>query len=99
MGLVPVVDIAPFSMGREGAAQVAREIGHACEHVGFFLISGHGVPDSIIDGCWRVAHAFFDQPLDARMTVAMPYTGYPYGYARCCRRRCRNRAAKTRRPI
>lgn len=81
MGLVPNIDIAPFAGGGVSAEQVAREIRHACEQVGFFLISGHGVPEATIEGCWSVARAFFDQPLEDRMAVAMPYAGYPYGYA------------------
>ncbi len=81
MGLVPVIDIAPYASGGDGAAGVARQVRRACEEVGFFLITGHGVPDPVIEACWTAARDFFELPLEDRMAVAMPYAGYPYGYA------------------
>lgn len=81
MGAIPVIDMAPSAEGGEGAARVAGQIRAACEDVGFFVISGHGVPAAVIDRCRAAARAFFDLPIDRRMSVAMPYAGYPYGYA------------------
>ncbi len=81
MGLIPNIDLATAAAGEDGAARVAAKLRSACADVGFFLISGHGVPQAVIDGCWSAARGFFDLPLDRRMAVAMPYTGYPYGYA------------------
>ena len=44
--VVPVIDIAGFATG-DGAQRdhVVRAVREACEHVGFFVITGHGVPD------------------------------------------------------
>ena len=80
MGHVPIIDMAPAT-GADGAAAVAARIREACETVGFFMIAGHGVPEATIEACRHAARGFFDQPLDRRMAVAMPYAGYPYGYA------------------
>ena len=42
---VPVIDIAPFARGDLAARRaVVAAVKHACEHVGFFVITGHGLP-------------------------------------------------------
>lgn len=73
MSWVPVVDIsAPNAPGM---------IDEACERAGFIVVVGHGVADIVVDDAWNTARAFFDLPLAARMEVAMPRPGYPYGYS------------------
>lgn len=43
-GVVPIVDFEPFLTGTaEDKATVAAELGEACEHIGFFVLSGHQV--------------------------------------------------------
>ncbi len=81
MGLIPVIDITAARRETAGAAEVAVQVRAACEDVGFFILSGHGVPESTVERCWTAARGFFDLPPDQRMSVAMPYPGYPYGYA------------------
>ena len=47
--VVPVIDIAPFASGDTAARRtVVDAVKHACEHVGFFVITGHGVSDETI---------------------------------------------------
>ena len=55
--VVPVIDIAPFVFGDPAARRtVVAAVKHACEHVGFFVITGHGVPDEKIRTvCWSIA--------------------------------------------
>ncbi len=38
---VPIIDLAPLSHGK--ASDVVEAVKQACEHVGFFVITGHGV--------------------------------------------------------
>jgi isopenicillin N synthase-like dioxygenase len=79
--MVPVVDLAPFATGDEATGRaVAAAVDAACRDVGFFIVVGHGIPAAIFDATWSAAYAFFDLPVEQRMTVAMPYPGYPYGY-------------------
>ncbi len=73
MSWVPVIDLS--------SPQAAAAIDDACRRVGFLAIAGHGVDTEIIDGAWNAARQFFDLPADDRQRVAMPYPGYPYGYA------------------
>lgn len=73
MSWVPVVDIStPNAPGL---------IDEACERAGFITVVGHGVARDTISAAWDTARAFFDLPLAARMQVAMPRPGYPYGYS------------------
>jgi isopenicillin N synthase-like dioxygenase len=53
----------------------------ACRHTGFLVVTNHGVDQLVIDTAWAAATRFFDLPVVDKMAVAMPYPGYPYGYA------------------
>ena len=45
---VPVIDLTPWRSDNKAArAAVAVEVDAALQSVGFFLISGHGVPDDL----------------------------------------------------
>ena len=70
---IPVVDLRD--------SQAADHIARACEEFGFLSIVGHGVDSDLLAQAWADARAFFDQPLDVKMRVAMPTPGYPYGYS------------------
>jgi isopenicillin N synthase-like dioxygenase len=58
---VPVVDISgdPEAVG--------AELDEICRTVGFFQITGHGVPDGIAEPAWTLAARFFDLPLEDKM--------------------------------
>ena len=70
---IPVIDL----QNQHAAIQIAR----ACEDTGFLVVINHGVDQAVIDAGWHAATRFFDLPLADKMAVAMPYPGYPYGYA------------------
>ena len=45
MSTIPVIDVAPLITGSPAQAQdVAKALGNACRDVGFFYITGHGIP-------------------------------------------------------
>ena len=72
-GEVPVVDVGPFLAGEPDAmAAVAAEIGRACEEIGFFQITGHGVPDELVERVDRMARAFFDRSDEEKAEAAQP---------------------------
>jgi isopenicillin N synthase-like dioxygenase len=65
---VPVIDIGPFlAGGQSGQARVVAAVRRACEEVGFFLVSGHGVSDSLIESIRAVSNAFFDLPIEEKL--------------------------------
>jgi isopenicillin N synthase-like dioxygenase len=66
--VIPSINIAPFINGSTtNKRHVATEIGNACEQIGFFTITGHGVPVELINKTYAVAEEFFDLPLAAKM--------------------------------
>ena len=78
---VPIIDLRPFGAGDEASRRtIAAAVDAACRDVGFFTVVGHGIPAATLDATWTAALAFFELPIEQRMTVAMPYPGYPYGY-------------------
>lgn len=78
---VPVIDIAPFTEGDAADRQaVARSVDRACRDIGFLVIRGHGVPDSLMQRMRRVSTEFFDLPLAEKMRVARPAANVARGY-------------------
>lgn len=73
MPYVPVIDLS------RDPAVVGAELDDVCSNVGFFQVIGHGVPDAVADRAWDATVAFFDLPLQQRLSVASA-VGYPYGY-------------------
>ena len=71
---VPVVDISA------DPEAVAADLNEICRTVGFFQITGHGVPDDVTGPAWTMATKFFDLPLADKLSVARPTADYPYGY-------------------
>ncbi|MFK0383001.1 isopenicillin N synthase family dioxygenase [Agrobacterium sp. NPDC090273] len=61
---IPVIDVAPFINGTEGADDVVRAIEKACRETGFFLVTGHGVSKEITSRLYNLARDFFDEPQD-----------------------------------
>src|SRR3984957_8070499 len=80
MNRIPVIGTGPFLNGSAKYQEtVARQVDHACSSIGFLIISGHGVPDSLIDDMRTVSRAYFDQPLEEKVKLRMPadrYRGY-----------------------
>jgi len=67
MEQVPKIDFAPFLAGNaEDKQRVADEIGAACEGIGFFYLTGHGISGDVTAGIFRAARQFFALPHDVR---------------------------------
>ena len=78
---VPVIDLAPArNGGRAEPRAVAAAVDLACREIGFFAITGHGVPDRLVDDLRRGAHAFFALPLAAKLGARHPVPGTNRGY-------------------
>lgn len=70
----PVIDL-------ETTADLPGAIDAACRQVGFFAVTGHGVPQDIIDHAWSAATRFFDLPIEDKLAARSPAADYPYGYS------------------
>src|SRR5215207_4190032 len=78
---VPVIDIAPFAEGGTGGRRLVVEaVKDACERVGFFVITGHGVSDQIIASMFKHGRDFFSRPLEEKMRIKRPGPGISRGY-------------------
>lgn len=88
MNQLPRVSLLAVSPGSAEEGRAAAEIDLACREVGFFVLSGHGIPCAIFDEAYGCSHSFFRQPLEAKNRCRLPsgftlapddYT--PYGYS------------------
>ncbi|MDJ0778992.1 MAG: 2-oxoglutarate and iron-dependent oxygenase domain-containing protein [Gammaproteobacteria bacterium] len=68
---VPVVDLS--ELVRDSSAAAAQgaidQIASACKSWGFFQVVNHGIPSQQVREVWQQAHAFFHQPLAAKLEV------------------------------
>ena len=67
MNSIPVIDIAALVKGSpEEARAAAKALGDACRDVGFFYVSGHGVPSDLIARVFAMSAGFFAAPAAIR---------------------------------
>ncbi len=78
---VPVIDFAGFS-GTDDAARrrVVQQVKDACERVGFFVITGHGVPEPVLTAGFREGRSFFSRSVDEKLKIKRPGPGISRGY-------------------
>ena len=78
---VPVVDISAYVGGGTDVerAATARAMDQACSTVGFIQVTGHGIPEDVIQGLKDGVDAFFGQPLEAKKGYRPP-AGVNRGY-------------------
>lgn len=80
MDHVPVIDLHPaLHGGADERRRIARVIDTACREIGFFAITGHGIPDAQVHDLRRVAHEFFALPLEEKLGRRHP-RGMNRGY-------------------
>src|SRR6266508_4267433 len=70
---VPVIDLSGETR------LVVDQIGRACREIGFLTVTGHGVPDELIESTAETARGFFDLPADEKLafTQGEPTLGLP----------------------
>ncbi|MGE0824027.1 MAG: isopenicillin N synthase family dioxygenase [Candidatus Binatia bacterium] len=84
---VPIIDIAPFLAGDPtGEQEVVRQVGHACETIGFLVLTGHGIAADLQARVFAICREFFDLPEEEKLrclTIPGTYFGYnPVGAER-----------------
>ncbi len=78
---VPIIDLSPYFNGNAAERKnVARMIDGACRSIGFLMISGHGVPESLIEDTQNISRAFFDLPLEVKNKIFSKAPGAYRGY-------------------
>jgi isopenicillin N synthase-like dioxygenase len=74
---VPLIDMADQSRDPGG---FATALGGSFERFGFAMVSGHGVPQPLIDRAWAQTKAFFDLPEAEKRSYFIPGGGGARGY-------------------
>ncbi len=75
------IDLEPFRMGTErDRADVAHKVDQACQEIGFFLVSGHGLADGMVSQTMACADAFFQLPLTEKLKIRQPARDISRGY-------------------
>jgi isopenicillin N synthase-like dioxygenase len=70
---IPIINVEGLLDGGAGEAGVVRSIGRACRQIGFFYVSGHGIPQSTVDAVFKHAGDFF--AAEPSVKQAVRYTG------------------------
>jgi isopenicillin N synthase-like dioxygenase len=69
---IAVIDISPLVDGGEsGRKLVAWQLRETLERIGFFIITGHGVPQSLVDRTFAEARRFHARPIAEKQKVLM----------------------------
>ena len=79
---VPVIDIAPSFLDSQGKQAVSESIRVACEDVGFFTITGHGVSLDEINLTRQAAISFFALDLEEKLKISQPSEKISRGYSK-----------------
>ena len=76
---IPILDWSRFASGSDRAGFVA-DLGRACRETGFFLVSGHGIPERLIADTFAAADAFFDLPAAEKAPLDIRRAGNNRGW-------------------
>lgn len=83
MSAIPIIDISKLvddNSSFEEKLEVAKQLGRACEEVGFLVLVGHNVPKDTIDNAWKNVREFFDLDVSEKMQYVFPQETNPFGY-------------------
>ena len=77
---IPVIDLGDYFDGNEAALEsAASQLRQACETVGFFSLTGHGVDWSLVSQLFEQIGRFHQLPLDDKLAIRMDRAGWPHG--------------------
>lgn len=78
---IPQIDISPlYSADPQARARVGVAVREACTQVGFFYVTGHRVPDVVIEDTFAAAKQFFARPLSEKMKLEINHSMNMRGY-------------------
>ena len=76
---IPVLDLGPLLRHDAGAEQVlAAALRRACQEVGFFYVTGHGVPQPVIDEAFAQNRRFHALPMERKQEVRINQNNVGY---------------------
>lgn len=79
--MLEIIDVGGLRSGDPAAvARVATQLGRACRDTGFFYVSNHGIPESLLAGIFESARMFFAQPAAAKDAISIKRSPHNRGY-------------------
>jgi len=64
---IPLIDISEALTGtKDDRHRIAMEIDKACKDIGFFIVTGHGIPQEITTNAFKSQSDFFDLPFNIK---------------------------------
>ena len=76
---IPILDMGPYLAGVSGAReQLASEIQHVQENIGFSIFINHGVDVDLLDGAYAAFKKFFALPLEEKLKFTIDDTSLGY---------------------
>jgi len=81
MHTIPVVDLHTFIHGTDASKRkFVEDLGKAFEDVGFVAVTGHGVPQLLIEDYYAVVKRFFSLPNETKRKYEIPELAGQRGY-------------------
>ncbi|MFS0718450.1 2-oxoglutarate and iron-dependent oxygenase domain-containing protein [Arthrobacter sp. 1P04PC] len=79
---LPVLDYSRLNAGPEEASRFRDELRDAMHNVGFLYLSGHGIPQDLVDAMLVTSRRFFDLPEEQKLAVENIHSPQFRGYTR-----------------
>ncbi|MEV8040491.1 2-oxoglutarate and iron-dependent oxygenase domain-containing protein [Arthrobacter sp. NPDC080082] len=79
---LPVLDYSRLNAGPEEASRFRDELRDAMHNVGFLYLSGHGIPQDLVDAMLETSRRFFDLPEAQKLAVENIHSPQFRGYTR-----------------
>lgn len=78
---IPLIDLSGLRSDRlQDREAVAAALGDACRRVGFFYITHHGLPDSVLRDMFAATRQFFALPVAQKQTLSYTLSPHNRGY-------------------
>ncbi|WP_156841709.1 isopenicillin N synthase family dioxygenase [Novosphingobium aquimarinum] len=77
---IPVVDLEGSFTHAQARSRVADAIHHACRETGFFYVTGHGVPEALVEAQLDWTRRFFDQDRTRKLALSIDRSPCRRGY-------------------
>jgi isopenicillin N synthase-like dioxygenase len=79
---IPVIDISGLATSGPAADAIVAAIGEACRRIGFFVVTGHGVPAATLTAAATNTRAFFALPVADKLALSIELSPHNRGYVR-----------------
>lgn len=79
---IPVLDFSAYNSDPDARRRFLEELRRAARDVGFFYLSGHGIPQSLIDDVLGASRRFFALPDEDKLEIEMVNSPHFRGYNR-----------------